>query len=86
MKARFFIFVILLFCNICIHAQLKVDSTGVVSVGPDSLGNARLNIGNVIFNENADYTIETSGEFVLDKGTEIELGATLVVTPSDINY
>ena len=47
MKARFFIFVILLFCNICIHAQLKVDSTGVVSVGPDSLGNARLNIGNV---------------------------------------
>ena len=43
-------------------------------------------IGNVIFNENADYTIETSGEFVLDKGTEIELGATLVVTPSDINY
>ena len=47
MKARFFIFVILLFCNICIHAQLKVDSTGVVSVGPDSLGNARLNVGNV---------------------------------------
>ena len=47
MKARFFIFVILLFCNICIHAQLKVDSTGVVSVGPDSLGNARWNVGNV---------------------------------------
>ena len=39
-----------------------------------------------IFDENADYMIETSGEFVLDKGTEIELGATLVVTPSDINY
>jgi len=55
MKARFFIFVILLFCNICIHAQLKVDSTGVVSVGPDSLGNARLNVGNVTRYDSQHY-------------------------------
>ena len=37
----------MIFCAANLQAQLKVDSTGVVAIGPDSLGNARLNIGNV---------------------------------------
>ncbi|MBQ5971245.1 MAG: tail fiber domain-containing protein [Prevotella sp.] len=47
MKTRSFFVISMIFCAICAQAQLKVDSTGVVSVGPDSLGNARLNVGNV---------------------------------------
>ena len=44
MKTRSFFVISMIFCAICAQAQLKVDSTGVVSVGPDSLGNARFNL------------------------------------------
>lgn len=42
--------------------------------------------GDVIFEQDADYTFETKGTFELTKGVEIKLGARLEVKPSEINY
>lgn len=43
-------------------------------------------IGNVIFDNNSDYTFETKGTFKLTKGVTIKQGAQLKVIPSEINY
>ena len=42
--------------------------------------------GDVIFEQDADYTFETKGTFELTKGVKIKLGAQLEVKPSEINY
>ncbi|MBO4839968.1 MAG: hypothetical protein J5524_02595 [Bacteroidaceae bacterium] len=42
--------------------------------------------GDVVFDENADYTFETKGTIRLDKGVKVNLGAKLKVIPSEINY
>ena len=42
--------------------------------------------GDVIFEQDSDYTFETRGTFELTKGVEIKLGAQLEVIPSEINY
>ncbi len=42
--------------------------------------------GNVIFEQDSDYTFETKGTFELTNGVEIKLGAQLEVIPSEINY
>lgn len=42
--------------------------------------------GNVIFDNNSDYTFETKGTFKLTKGVKIKQGAQLKVIPSEINY
>lgn len=42
--------------------------------------------GNVIFDNNSDYTFETKGTLKLTKGVKIEQGAQLKVIPSEINY
>lgn len=42
--------------------------------------------GDVVFEEDSDYTFETRGTFELTKGVEIKLGAQLEVMPSEINY
>ena len=44
------------------------------------------NQGNVIFNENSNYTFETKGPFRLTKGVKIKQGAQLKVMPSGIKY
>ena len=44
------------------------------------------NQGNVVFDENSNYTFETKGTFKLTKGVIIKQGAQLKVTPSKINY
>lgn len=43
-------------------------------------------LGNVIFDNNSDYTFETKGTFKLTKGVTIKQGAQLKVIPSEINY
>lgn len=42
--------------------------------------------GNVIFDEDSNYTFETQGIFKLTKGVTIKQGAQLKVIPSKINY
>lgn len=42
--------------------------------------------GDVIFEQDSNYTFETKGTFELTKGVEIKLGAQLEVIPSKINY
>ena len=42
--------------------------------------------GDVIFEQDSNYTFETNGTFELTKGVEIKLGAQLEVIPSVINY
>ena len=42
--------------------------------------------GNVIFEQDTDFTFETKGTFTLTKDVEIKLGAQLKVMPSDISY
>ena len=42
--------------------------------------------GDVIFEQDSDFTFETKGTFTLTKDVEIKLGAQLKVIPSDINY
>lgn len=44
------------------------------------------NQGDVIFDENSDYTFETKGAFKLAEGVKIEKGAHLKVVRSKINY
>lgn len=44
------------------------------------------NQGNVIFDENSNYTFETKGTFRLTKGVKIKQGAQLKVIASEINY
>lgn len=42
--------------------------------------------GDVIFEEDSNYTFEIKGTFTLTKGVEIKQGAQLSVLPSEINY
>ena len=42
--------------------------------------------GDVIFEQDSDFTFETKGTFTLTKDVEIKLGAQLKVIPSEINY
>ena len=42
--------------------------------------------GNVVFDENSDYTFETKGTFKLTKGVTIKHGAKIKVYLSEINY
>lgn len=42
--------------------------------------------GNVIFDNNSDYTFETKGTFRLARGVRVNIGAQLKVVPSEINY
>ena len=42
--------------------------------------------GDVLFDTDADYTIEYSGEVVLSPGTEIKYGASVNIIPSIINF
>jgi hypothetical protein len=44
------------------------------------------NQGNVVFDENSNYTFETKGTFKLTKGVRIKQGAQLKIIPSEINY
>jgi hypothetical protein len=44
------------------------------------------NQGNVIFDNNSDYTFETKGTFKLTKGVKIKQSAQLKIIPSKINY
>lgn len=44
------------------------------------------NQGNVVFDENSNYTFETNGMFKLTKGVKIKHGAKFKVIPSKINY
>lgn len=42
--------------------------------------------GNVVFENDADYEIEYSGSVTLAAGTEIKKGASVMITPSNVNY